>query len=344
MLSPTKEITIYDIAKALNLSPATISRGLKNNPLINKKTRKIIVAKAQELGYQPNRFASSLRSRRTYTIGVVVPFIDYGNTSSIIAAIEQAANAAGYMVIICQSMASHEKEKAQVKALFDSRVDGLLISMACDDCITAHDAMIRKRIPTIFLDSVQKNARCASVMIDNFKAAYEMTTHLIMQGCRRLAYITCNAAHPVFFERLKGYQHALLEHGLEYDESLIVVGDLSLQTGESLSKKLLKMSPRPDAVFAANDTAVISCMQHLKNEGVKIPDDIAFAGFIDHAGASTVEPNLTAIYYSPEEMGRLAVNALVKSMDKTESGRVQKIILQHQLMVRKSSVRFRGSV
>src|SRR5690606_4078498 len=168
-----KETTIYDIAEALSLSAATVSRGLKDHPAIKKDTKKRIQDKAREMGYQHNLFASSLRRNRTNTIGVIVPRLNSYFMSAVISGMEKIANDAGYNLVISQSLESLAKEKMNVKTMFNNRVDGLLVSAAYDtEDITHFEVFLNKGIPLIFFDRVLEHPFCTSIVIDNYKAGY----------------------------------------------------------------------------------------------------------------------------------------------------------------------------
>ncbi len=206
-MSQEKEITIYDLARKLNISIATVSRALKDDPVVSKKTKKRIADLAQELGYRSNHFARNLRTSRTNTIGVIIPRINSYFMSAVIAGMENVANNEGYNLIISQSSESSEKERANAATLFNSRVDGLLVSLAYDTESLSHfEPFVRKKIPLIFFDRTadQKDGTC--IMINNLKAAYEATTHLISQGRRQIVHITATLKRNVYVDRLKGYK------------------------------------------------------------------------------------------------------------------------------------------
>src|SRR6185295_11424240 len=198
-----KEITIYDIAKELDLSPATISRGLKDHPGIRKDTKKRILNAAKTMGYQQNTFASNLRRKHSKTIGVIVPRLNSYFVSTVIAGMEKVANQAGYNLIISQSLESVKKESAAVSTLFDSRVDGVMISLASDAKNTDHfNTFFRKQIPLLFFDRVIKLPNCTCVVIDNERAGYEATHHLLEQGCKHIAHVGGSMDRNVYIDRL----------------------------------------------------------------------------------------------------------------------------------------------
>ena len=338
-----KEITIYDIAKHLDISATTVSRGLKNHPAINKNTRKKIADAAKELGYRSNTFASSLRSNRTHTIGVIVPRLNSNFMSSVLAGMEDAASRESYNLIITQSLEKREKEKANAHIMYNKRVDGLLISLAYDTENISHlQPFFTKGIPVVFFDRTFNHSESTSVLINNFQAAYDVTKHLLEEGCKRVMHLGGNMLRDVYSERLRGYKKALLDHKIPFDEKLIYISNLSEEAGTEAAKHILKMkrTARPDAVFSANDTAAVHCMIHLKTAGIRIPDDIAFAGFNNDPISKVVEPNLTTINYSGYHVGEVAVMNLINHLKGLSSTKTTNtIILKADLIVRGSSLK-----
>jgi len=339
MSNPEKEVTIYDIAQKLNISAATVSRGLKDHPGINKNTKKKILAAADEMGYRSNSFASSLRTKRGNVIGVIVPRLNSNFMSDVIAGIEKVVNDSGYNLFISQSLETMEKEVSNAKAMFNNRVDGLLVSLAYNtDNIDHFEAFIKRDIPVIFFDRVVEHEHCPSIFIDNYKAAYNITTHLIEQGCKRIVHISGNQLRNVYRDRFNGYKKALEDHQIAFDDDLLIVNDLSAHAGMQAAQQIVQMAVRPDGVFAANDLCAISCIQVLKSEGIKIPDDIAFAGFNNDPTSCVIEPNLTTIDYKGYEMGEVAAKVLIGHLDRNNDlQQTHSLILRSELIVRDSS-------
>jgi LacI family transcriptional regulator len=342
-MSQGKEITIYDIAKHLNISATTVSRGLKNHPAINKNTRKKIAEAAQELGYRSNLFASSLRSKRTHTIGVIVPRLNSNFMSSVLAGMEDAASREHYNLIITQSLEKREKEKTNAHIMFNKRVDGLLIYLAYDTENISHlQPFFNKGIPVVFFDRTYPHSESTSIIIDNYQAAYEITKHLLDKGCKRIMHLGGNMLRDVYSERLRGYKKALQDYRIPFEEKLLYISTLSEQAGIEAAEHILKMKPgsRPDAVFSANDTAAVHCMMRIKSAGIKIPDDMAFAGFNNDPISSVIEPNLTTINYSGFQIGEVAVMNLINHLKGVSSTKTTNtIVLRADLIIRESSLK-----
>jgi LacI family transcriptional regulator len=340
-MTKPKEVTIYDLARKLNISIATVSRALKDDPVVSKKTKKKIFELAEEMGYRYNHFARNLREQRTYTVGVIVPRLNSYFMSTVIAGIESVANNEGYNLIISQSSESAEKEINSAKTMFNNRVDGLLVSLAYDtEDIKHFDQFFRKNIPLIFFDRVMDHPDCTNVLIDNRRGAYEATTHLIGQGCRRIVHITATPKRNVYVDRLAGYKQALADNKIPFREDYVLVNNLSQEAGVQAAEAILKMDPLPDAVFVANDNCAVGCMQALKNAGIRIPQDIAFVGFNNDPVSTVIEPNLTTINYPGYKMGEMAAGSLINHLNGVTSiDATNTILLRSELIIRASSMK-----
>jgi LacI family transcriptional regulator len=342
MMKSNKEVTIYDVAKVLNISPSTVSRGLKDHPHIRKETKKKIVATAREMGYQHNQFASNLRQKRTNTIGVVVPKLNSYFMASVIAGVEKITSQNGYGLIISQSQESWTKEISCISTLFSSRVDGLLISLAFDTKNTDHfNILYNKDIPIVFFDRAADYHGCMSIVIDNYRAGYEATSHLIDQGCKRIMHLGGNQLRNVYSERFRGYKQALDDHKIKIDQELIILSDLSIESGKEIAKIILDMVPRPDGIFTSNDTSAVAVMVELEKAGLNIPDDIAVVGFNNEPISQVIKPNLTTVDYPAREIGEIAATSLINKLKNSQSASFSTIILKHNLIPRESSIRIR---
>ena len=336
-----KEVTIYDIANQLNISPATVSRGLKDHPAISKKTKKKIFELAEKIGYRSNHFARNLRNQKTHTIGVIVPKLNSHFMSSVIAGIEHVANHEGYHLIISQSSESSEKEAGNTKTMFNNRIDGLLVSLAYDTKELSHfNSFFKKNIPVIFFDRIMEHQNSTNILINNHQAAYEATQHLIEQGCKRIVHITAPPQQNVYVDRLQGYKQALADHKIKFKEEYVIIGNLSMEAGAEAAEAIMQMNVLPDGVFVANDNCAVGCMLALKQKGMKIPDDIAFVGFNNDPVAMVVEPNLSTINYPGYEMGQAAARHLINHLNQVSPiHSTNTIILRSELIKRASTLK-----
>jgi LacI family transcriptional regulator len=309
-----KEVTIYDIAKALNVSAATVSRGLKGHPSIGKETRKKIKDTAQSMGYQTNALASGLRTRRTRTLGVIVPRLNSNFMSTVLAGMEKAAVEAGYHLVIMQSQESKKKERESATLLYNHRVDGLMVSTSAPSSQTDHfNPFFRKNIPVIFFDRVPdqpKNFHC--IGINNFKAGETIGTHFLKQGCQNILHITGNLGILAYRERIQGFKSALLKNNLEIDEKSIIITNLGTEDGKTAAQIVIRRNTLPDAVFVSNDSCAIALIHYLKLAGIDIPGQIRIAGFNNDPFAEFLSPGLTTINYPEEELGIKTVLKTIK--------------------------------
>lgn len=344
-MKPKKEVTIYDIAQKLDLSSATVSRALQDNPAINKHTRKKIQETARELGYRHNTFASSLRKQKTNTIGVIVHELNSNFITSVLAGIEKVTTEAGYDLIIAHSSESYEKEAANAMNLFHKRVDGLIASLAFNTKGLEHYRAYEERgIPVIFFDRVEEKNDNTKVIIDNYKAGYQATQHLIDQGCRKIVMVTANLKRNVYAQRHKGYMDALHYNSIPFDKDLVLIKDLSEQCGVEAAMQILQMRPLPDGAFITNDFSAAVCMQTLKEHGIRIPQDIAVVGFNNDAIGKIVEPQLTTIHYPGMDMGEIAARNLINHLRGISNLKhTNTIVVRSDLIIRKSSLKKQGS-
>ncbi len=344
-MTPDKDITIYDIARHLNISATTVSRGLKDHPAINKNTRKKIAEAAKALGYRSNTFASSLRSRKTHTIGVIVPRLNSYFVASVLAGMQDAANREGYNLIISHSLEEVSNEVTNAHTMFNKRVDGLLVSLAYNTENIDHlQPFFRKGIPVVFFDRTWPHPDSTSIIIDNYQAAYNVTKHLIDNGSRRIMHLAGNLLRNVYAERVKGYKQALKDHKISFEEKLIYTSKLDEESGTRSAEYILKMKEKPDAVFSANDTAAVFCMIRLKAAGIRIPEDIAFAGFNNDPISKVIEPNLTTVNYSGYSVGEAAVTSLTNDLNRISSIKTtNSIVLRSDLIIRGSSLKNKTS-
>lgn len=336
-----KEVTIYDIASALNISIATVSRALKNDPVVSKGTKKKIFYLVNKMGYRTNHFARNLRNQTTNTIGVIVHELNSNFMTSVLSGIEKVTTESGYDLIIAHSSESFNKEIANAKNLFEKRVDGLIASLSFNTKNLDHFKPFKeKNVPVIFFDRVEQDGKNTVVVIDNDKCGYQATQHLIEQGCKKIVHITSSLKRNVYAERFKGYKEALAYNGFPYDENLLIINDLSESAAIESAMQMLNMDPLPDGVFITNDFVAAVVMRTLKEHGIKIPEDIAIVGFNNDAICTLVEPALSTINYPGIDVGEVAAQNLINHLKGI--GNMQNtntIIIRSNLIIRKSSLK-----
>ncbi len=336
-----KEVTIYDIATALNVSTATVSRALKDDPVVSKKTRKKIFEFAEEMGYRTNHFARNLRQKQTNTIGIMVHELQSNFMTSVLSGVEKVTAEAGYDLIIAHSSENIAKEIANAKNLFEKRVDGLIASLSFETENLEHfDSFINRGVPVIFFDRVEQDGNNTVVIIDNAKCGYQATQHLVDQGCKRIVHVTSDLKRNVYSQRYKGYQDALFDNSIPLDENLLIIKDLSEKAGIEAALEIIRMKPVPDGAFITNDFVAAVCMRTLKEHGINIPEDIAIVGFNNDAIGKLIEPTLTTINYPGIDMGEIAARNLINHLKGVSNMyHTNTIVVRTELIIRNSSLK-----
>jgi LacI family transcriptional regulator len=336
-----KEITIYDIAKKLDVSPSTVSRALKDDPTVSKKTKKKVFDTAAQMGYRSNLFARNLRQQQSLTIGVIVNELNSPFITSVLSGIEKIAGEAGYGIIITDSSQSTGKEAANARNLFQRRVDGIIVSLAPDTNDLDHfKPFIEKNIPVIFLDRVEHMAESTSVVIDNVMCGALATRHLIGQGCRRIAHITSALQYNIYAQRFKGYRDALESNKIPFEDALLVITEFTEQAVEAAARNIMSLQPMPDGLFVTGDFAAAVCIRTFQENGVRVPEDIAVVGFNNEVISRLIKPALSTINYPGREMGETAARSLVNHLkDVSNIGSISTLTIRADLIVRQSSLR-----
>ncbi|WP_242204236.1 LacI family DNA-binding transcriptional regulator [Aestuariivivens insulae] len=340
-MNKNNKATIHDIARALNIDSSTVSRALNDSPRVTQKTKDKIIAKANELGYQRNHLASNLRKSKTYTLGVVVPRISRHFFSSAIAGIEETAYQEGYNVVICQSLEALEREQKIAETLLANRVDGVLISISMETSSYEHLQALRQRnIPIVFFDRFCDIPDTCNVLIDDFQAGFNATEHLILNGSKNIVHFSGTQNLDIYRNRYNGYKVALEKHNIPFREDFVLSSKLMKEDGVENAKKILALPYKIDGIFSANDVAAIGALQYLKEQGKRIPEDIAIVGFSNEPISSIIEPPLSTINQSGFEIGKTATSLLLSKVNnKTSKSISETIILKTNLIERKSSVR-----
>lgn len=335
-----KQTTIIDIAKAMGLAVSTVSRALRDHPDTNPQTRIAVKKIAEELNYQPNSLAQRLSKRETQTIGVIIPNIETYFFSSILTGIQHVASEAGYKVMVCQSNESHKMEVAHTHAFMTNWVDGLIICHSKETKTFDHIKMyLKKGIPIVHFDRVCEEVETPRVLLDDTNGSFEVTEHLILQGCKRIAAIAGPKHLFVSKKRLEGYKQSLKKHDIPLDTSLIFYSDLTIPSVLEIVDKLLEQPTPIDAIFSIFDAGAIRILAHLKQKGIKIPEDICVASFGNEPMGEFVAPSLTSFdpqtFKIGEEAAKLFLNRIIEGEDYVTETK----IVEGKLIVRESTLR-----
>ncbi len=328
-MSKQSSTTIIDIAKALKVSPSTVSRALQDHPYISKETKKKVKKMADKLGYRRNTLAAGLRSRHSNTIGLIVPRISMYFQSTLVTAIQNTIRRANFNLIICQSNDSVSLEKELVSTLYDARVEGLIVSATMYTTDFSHFELFSDhQIPLVFYDRVPRDFPAQIIRGDDYNGGFQAGIYLASRGCRDIAYIngllTCN----LYQDRLKGLQDALRSEKIRLKKSRTFSHLLTRENALKTCKKLFKKEPYPDAIFCANDTTAIEIHRYVRELGLSIPRDIKIVGYSNDPRSEIITPSITTIEQYPSDMGTLAARSILELIQagKRPEKRPEKIV------------------
>jgi LacI family transcriptional regulator len=336
-----RRTTISDIAKQLRTTPATVSRALKDHPRISAETKQKVHALAEKLNFRINKVASSLRSGKTFVIGVMIPSAEINFFGSVVHGIESLANLEGYTILIYQTNERRNYEVKGLETFISARVDGILVSISKETEDYSHFEEIKnKGIPIVFFDRGNDELGISSVLIDDFRGAYLATVHLIEQGYRRIAHISGPLHMKIFLDRFNGYKKALNDHQLKFDKTLLVTGDISIEAGKNGIEELLKVKNPPDAVFAVEDFTALGALKELKNRGIKMPEQFGLVGFANELFGEHITPSLSTIDQQTVKMGKESFRLVLDLINQEDKPvKAKKIVLDPILILRESSQR-----
>ncbi len=331
-------LTMKDIAQALGISVATVSRALQDNPRISKERRQVVQQYAREHNFTPNMLAESLRHSRVQpvkTIGVIIPELVHYFFSTILAGIEEEASARGYRIMIAQSMEHYEREVQLCQSFYENKVCGIIVSQAKDTQDYSHfQRLIDAGVPLVFYDRICTGVDVSRVVVDDYMAAYNAVSYLIQTGCRRIAYYGSQMNLEIAKNRFNGYKDALLKHGLSFDEHLTRICD-NRHDAEMITPDMFNDAPYPDAFFAVNDDTALGILYTVKRMGMRVPEDISICGFSNGIRAVSCEPMLTTIEQHGRKVGEEAVDILLAHVEgRIPKDKVEKRVVRTRLIIR----------
>lgn len=333
------QVTIIDIARALNLSKSTVSRVLTGHANVSLKTREAVLELAKKLDYQKNMLAISLISKKTNTIGIIVPEFSSSYFPQVIIAAQEVATQAGYNTVVSQSNETYETEVANTKVMLANQVDGIIVSITRETKNYDHLKIFeRKGIPIVFFNRVCDEMKVPKVIVDDFEGAYNAVDYLIKNGRKRIAHLAGPVSLRISERRLNGYKSALKKNNIEIDEELIISYDLGLSKVKIYVNHLLNLENPPDAIFAVNDPTAIEAIQVIKKRGLKIPEDIAIIGFSNDYASALMAPSLTTVAQPIAEIGMTAAQLLIDQINRDVSDwKAVTKVLKTELIIREST-------
>lgn len=328
-------VTIYDVAREAGVSMATVSRVVNGNANVKPSTRKKVLSVIQRLGYRPNAVARGLASKKTTTIGVVIPDISNVFFSEVTRGIEDIATMYRYNIILANSDQKEEKELSLLDTMLGKQVDGIVMM---SDAVTPKllQTMENSPVPIVLAGSIDESKKLPSVNIDYFQATYEAIKMLIDNGHKRIAFISGPLSYTINAKyKLEAYKKALQDAGLEVDEALIVAEDDSYDGGMEAWKELNEIENPPTAYFAGSDELAIGIIHAAQDHGIKVPEDIEVISFENSKLARMVRPQLTSVVLPLYEIGAVSMRLLTKFLNKEEV-KDQNVILPYRIEKRDS--------
>jgi len=329
-------ITIYDVAREANVSMATVSRVVNGNPNVKPITRKKVLATIEQLGYRPNAVARGLASKKTTTVGAIIPDISSIFFAELARGIEDIATMYKYNVILSNSDQNKEKEIQLIDTMYEKQVDGILF-MGGNITEEHVQQFSSASVPVVLAATYDESNELPSVNIDYELAAYEATNSLIKNDKKQPAFVS--GEHDTTINKLKyqGYVRALGEASISVDKELIVLGDYSYQSGVTAIETLLTVEGKiPSTVFAASDEMALGVIHGAQDKGYNVPNDIEVIGFDNTRLSEMVRPTLSTVVQPMYDIGAVAMRLLTKYMNKEEVDE-HKVILPHRIEKRNST-------
>jgi LacI family transcriptional regulator len=341
MATSNKRISLNTIAEQLGLSTSTVSRALADHAGISEATKARVRQLAEELHYLPNHLAASLRKGRSNTLGVIVPHINGYFFPAVMNGIEKVASQAGFNVMMCQSNEDVRRERQNIATLLAAQVEGIILSLSATthEQVGHFEQVQQQGTPLVFFDRMPELPNSTAVVLDDFKGAYQAVTHLIEQGCTRIAHLAGPQQLNTSRNRFLGYQEALRAHGLPLlDELVYQLPSSKLEAGRAGMAQLLSLPTPPDGVFAAYAFSAAGALEALHTKGLRVPQDVAVACFSNEPFTTMTQPSLTAVDQRAEQMGETAVRLLLQLLKRGPDYTPPHIVLKPELLVRDSSL------
>ncbi|MGM0547159.1 MAG: LacI family DNA-binding transcriptional regulator [Bacteroidota bacterium] len=334
----SSEVTLKHIAEALGISAMTVSRALNDRDNVDEQTKQRVIEKARTMGYTPNRVAKSLVSRKTYTIGVIIPEITHAFFPEVVRGIEEVAYHSDYQLFLTNANEQFDREQEAIATLRAQRVDGLLISSSLtEEDYSFYERIINGGAKVVFFDRCIEDIGASCISVNDRESACKVTEHLIVEhNHTKIAYLSGPQKVSIGKERLLGYRDALEVHNIPINDDWIIPAGFKERTGYKAMIQLLEgQGSPPEAVVAVNDPTAIGAITAIKEFGLSIPDDIAIVGFTDDIRSPLLDVPLTTVHQPAYEMGERAAEKLIQVIE-NEDAPVEKIKVPTTLKIRSS--------
>ncbi|PRO65410.1 catabolite control protein A [Alkalicoccus urumqiensis] len=329
-------VTIYDVAREAGVSMATVSRVVNGNPNVKPTTRKRVMEAIERLGYRPNAVARGLASKKTTTVGVIIPDISSIFFSELARGIEDIATMYKYNIILSNSDQNKEKEIHLINTLLEKQVDGIVF-MGGEITKEHEEAFKQSPVPVVLSATLDDKKEFPSVNIDYKQAAYDAVSAIASHGHKRIAMLSGTLEDPINgYQKFSGYKQALQEAGIELDDSLVAIGDYTHHAGLEAMEELLQLKDRPTAVFASTDEMALGLIHGAQDAGLRVPEDIEILGFDNTRLATMVRPTLSTVVQPMYDIGAVSMRLLTKLMNKEEVTE-NAVVLPHRIEYRQST-------
>jgi DNA-binding LacI/PurR family transcriptional regulator len=329
------KVTIYDVAEKAGVSIATVSKVINNTGRISEKTRKKVQEIMEQLHYEPSMVASALTSKRTGTIGLLVPDIANPFFAEVARSFEDYAQKLGFGLVICSTDGKDEKARLYLSLLMRKQVDGLIITTYIKDADLL-EQLTQRQIPIVLFSVDIPTLSVNAVSVDDYKGGLQATNYLLSLGHKRIGVIAEDLSTSSSSYRIQGYKEAMTNAGVKVIESDIICTKATVKNGETIAQQLLKKKGRPTAIFACNDLLAIGAMQAARKLEIKVPEELSIIGFDNTILAEIANPPLTSVSQPIKEMANQAMTALVEEIENEQSSK-QRVFMLPELVIRNST-------
>ncbi len=332
------KVNLKDLAKELNISVSTVSKALRDSYEIGDATKKKVIAKAQQMGYNPNPYAGFLRNQKSKTIAIIIPELTNNYFIQAISGAESIAQENNYHILIYTTNDNKEKEASILNHLINGRVDGVLMSVSSNTSQYDHiNELIQAGIPVVFFDRICHEIETAKITTNDFASGFMATEHLIQSGCKKIAYLSISEHLSIDHKRKQGYLEALNKHDLQLDNNFVIQCSTDEKVNLQKIKKLLLGVNKPDGIFASVERLALTTYHVCKSNNITIPKDLKVISFSNLRTADLLNPSLTTITQPAFEIGKEAAVILFKHLAKRKS------LIANENIVIDSKLTIRGS-